>query len=353
MGRPRTLALAGRAPHRARAATEGVTAASVVASSMGAWVLLSPAEAGAAYGGLPAVLGYALGSAVPLALFVPVAARVRAVMPGGCSLTQYVRARFGPAFHAFVLVVSVFYTFVFLAAGMTGVTLALALVAGVPAWVTAAVVGGVVLAYTTYGGLVASLVTDTAQALVVFPLLVVGFGGALWALGGTASVYRAAATHSPGLLSLANPAGVRFGVYVALAVLGANVLHQGLWQRVWAADSTRGVRRAFAASAVVVPMVLLAGLFGVVAASRGLVGGNAGVAFFRVVNAAFPDSLTLAVVALATLLVASTADTNVNAIASLVTTDVARLVAWDDRTLTRVARALTAVVALGAVLVGA
>ena len=133
-------------------ASEGTTVASVVGSVMGAWILLSPAEAGAAYGGITAVLGYALGSAAPLLLFVPVAARVRDVMPEGHSLTEYVRARFGTAFYVFVLLVSVFYMFVFLAAEMTGVTAALALVAGVPAWATAAVIGGFVLAYTGRDG---------------------------------------------------------------------------------------------------------------------------------------------------------------------------------------------------------
>jgi len=336
-------------------ASEGVTAASVVASSMGAWILLSPAEAGAAFGGLSAILGYALGSAVPLALFVPVGTRIRRVMPEGHSLTQYVGVRFGRYFHAFVLVVSLFYMFIFLAAGMTGITLALSLVAGVPPWVTAIVIGGFVLAYTTYGGLVASLVTDTVQTIVLFPLLVVGFGGAMWVLGGPTGIYQSTATATPQLLALDNPGGLRFGIYVVFAIIGANMLHQGLWQRVWAADSTRTVRRSFAASAVIViPMVLLAGLFGIVAASRGLVDGNAGISFFLVVTETFPDWLTLTVVVLATLLIASTADTILNAIASIVTTDVAVLL--DDaseRGLTWIARGLTVLVAAAAIVVGA
>ncbi len=336
-------------------ASEGMTAASVVASVMGAWILLSPAEAGAAFGGLPAILGYALGSAVPLALFVPVGARVREVMPEGHSLTEYVRVRFGRRFHAFVLVVSVFYMFIFLAAEMTGVSLALSLVAGVPPWVTAGVVGGFVLVYTAYGGLVASIVTDAVQTLVLLPLLVVGFAGAIRALGGTDAVYAATAAESPTLLDPTNPAGVAFGIYVLFAVLGANMLHQGVWQRVWAAESTAAVRRSFAVAAVaVVPMVLLAGLFGVAAAGLGVVGDTPGVAFFRVVNAAFPEWVTLVVVVLAALLVASSADTVLSAVASLVTADLARVLDDpDDATLVRAARVLTVAVAAGAMLVGA
>ena len=63
-----------------------VTTATVVASVMGAWILLAPAEAGAAFGGLPAILGYAVGSAIPFLLFVPVGLRVRRLLPSGHSL---------------------------------------------------------------------------------------------------------------------------------------------------------------------------------------------------------------------------------------------------------------------------
>ncbi|GAA0313370.1 sodium:solute symporter family transporter [Halarchaeum salinum] len=335
-------------------ASEGTTVASIVGSVMGAWILLSPAEAGAAYGGVTAVLGYAIGSAAPLLLFVPVAARVRDVMPDGHSLTEYVRARFGTAFYCFVLVVSVFYMFVFLAAEMTGVTAALALVAGVPAWATATVIGGFVLVYTAYGGLVASLVTDTVQTAVALPLLVVAAVGALWQLGGTDAVYHTAASASPDLLTLANPAALAFGFYVVFAVLGANVLHQGVWQRIWAAESTSAVKRAFGVSAVaVVPMIVLSGVFGVIAAARGLVDGNAGVSFFLVVNDVFPTSLALGVVVLAVLLVASTADTVLNGVASVVTVDLAAFTDADRDTLTRISRAATVVVALAAIVVGA
>ena len=336
-------------------ASEGMTAASVVASVMGVWILLSPAEAGAAYGGLSAVFGYALGSAVPLALFVPIGTRIRHVIPDGHSLTEYVLARFGRRFYAFVLVVSVFYLFVFLAAEMTGISLAFSLVAGVPPWLTAALVGGFVLVYTTYGGLLVSIVTDTLQTIVLLPLLFVAFAGALFALGGPGELYQQTTAHAPALLNLGNPAGIAFGVYVVFAVLGANMLDQGMWQRVWAAESTTAVRRSFGIAAlVVIPLLLLPGLFGIAAAGLGLVNGNPGVAFFLVVNAAFPDWATLGVVVAASLLVASSADTILNAIASIVTTDIARILSDPtDRTLTLVARGLTAVVAVAAIVVGA
>lgn len=331
----------------------GAMTATLVASSMGAWILLSPAEAGAAFGGLPAVLGYAAGSAIPLLLLVPVGVRIRRLMPEGHSLTEYALVRFGPRMYAYVLVVSMLYMFVFLAAEMTGIAGALAMLADVPLWQTAALIGGFVLAYTVYGGLVATIVTDTVQTLVILPLLAVGFAGALFALGGTGEVHADIATVNAHLLNPGYAAGVEFGVYVVFAVLGAGMLNQGRWQRIYAAEDDATLRRSLVvAAAMSVPLILLSGLFGVAAAGLGFVDGNASVAFFALVDGAFPEWVALVVVVLAVLLVASSADTMFNAIASLVTADLARLVDADARTLSLTGRALTVVVAAGAIAIG-
>lgn len=337
-------------------AGRGTLSATVIASMMGAWILFSPAEAGAAFGGLPAIMGYAIGSAIPLLLFVPVGLRIREVMPAGHSLTEFAYARFGNWMYLFVLAVSVFYMFIFLAAEMTGITGALALVAGVPQWQTALLIGGFVLVYTAYGGLVASIVTDTVQTLVILPLLAVAFAGAIVALGGTGEVYDAAVTADATLLDPAFGPGLEFGVYVAFAVVGANMLNQGLWQRVYAADGAGSLRRGFSIAAVVViPMILLAGLFGVAATALGLTGsGSASIAFFLVLGEAFPAWVTLAVTVLVILLVMSSADTMFSAIASVVTADLSRVLDDpDQRTLWLGARALTVAVALGAIVIGA
>ncbi len=336
-------------------AGRGTVTATVIASIMGAWILFAPAEAGAAFGGLPAIVGYAVGSAIPLLLFVPVGRRIRKVMPAGHSLTEFAYARYGSGMYLFVLLVSVFYMFIFLAAEMTGIALALSLVAGVPLWQTAALIGGFVLVYTTYGGLVASIVTDTVQTLVILPLLAVGFVGALVALGGTGEVHAAATAAETTLLDATFRPGVEFGIYVAFAIIGANMLNQGMWQRVYAADGDEALRGGFGVAAlVVVPMVLLAGLFGVAAAALGLTeAGGASIAFFLVLDEAFPTWVTLAVVVLAVLLVMSSADTMLNAIASVVTADLARILdGADERTLWLGGRTLTAAVAVGAIAIG-
>ncbi|WP_049983739.1 MULTISPECIES: sodium:proline symporter [unclassified Halorubrum] len=333
----------------------GTLTATIIASMMGVWILFSPAEAGAAFGGLPAILGYAIGSAVPLLLFIPVGTRIRAIVPAGHSLTEFAYARFGTGMYLFVLVVSVFYMFIFLAAEMTGIAGALSLVIGIPQWQTALLVGGFVLIYTAYGGLVASIVTDTVQTLVLLPLLALGFGGAVLALGGTAEIHAAAIAADAPLLDPTFGPGLTFGVYVAFAILGANMLNQGMWQRVYAANGESSLRWGFGVAAVAVtPMILLAGLFGIAAAALGLTeSGGASIAFFLVLESAFPSWVTLTVVVLAVLLVMSSADTMFNAIASVVTADLARLLDQPtQRALWVGGRVLTGIVGIGAIVIG-
>lgn len=332
----------------------GTLTATLIASSMGAWILLSPAEAGAAFGGITAILGYAAGSALPMVVYAVIGPRIRALIPAGHTLTEYTYARFGRAMYGYVLVVSFGYMFVFLAAEMTGITEALSAVANVPTWQTAALIGVFVLAYTTYGGLRASIFTDTVQALVILPLLAVSFGVALLELGGTHAVYGTVMASNPQLLDLGFATGLQFGIYISVATLGAEMLNQAWWQRVYAAENERVLRRSFLVTAVaVVPMIFVAGLFGLAAQGLGLVEGNASIAFFLVVREVFPDAVVLGIVILAVLLVMSSADTLFNALSSVVTVDLPRVLDLDDDTLTTSARVLTVVVALASIVIGA
>ena len=330
---------------------EGRTTATLVASVMGVWILFSAPEAGAVFG-IAAVIGYGLGEALPMLAYSKIGPRVRDVIPDGHSLTEYAYARYGDAMYAFVLLVSVFYMFVFVAAELTGIALALSLVAGVPQWQTAVLVGGFVLVYTGYGGLRASLLTDSIQALVVLPLMVVAFAGAVFVLGGTGAVYDGIVAADPALLDPTAAAGLRFGVALALAILGAELINQTWWQRIYAGEDDEAIRRGFRTATVANGLIVfLAALFGVVAVGNAPVE-DPSVAFFTLLGSAFPEWVVLAVVLLALLLVMSSVDTLFNALASIVTADLPRLLDDpDDRTLAIGARALTVVVAVAAIYV--
>jgi Na+/proline symporter len=339
------------------------TTATLIASVMGVWILINPAEAGAAFGGVSAVAGYAVGEALPMLAFSWVGPRIRRLIPEGHSLTEYAYVRFGRATYALVLGVSLLYMFVFLAAELTGITTVFAELAGVPRAPTALLVAGAALAYTAYGGLRASLVTDAVQTALILPLLAVAAVAVLAALGGTAAFDAVGAT-DPTLLDPGFVGGLRFGVYVSIAILGAELVNQTWWQRIYAARDPAALKRGFRIAAVVnAALVFVAGLFGVLARGHAdLVvdpasdAYDASAAFFVLLDAAFGgvagEVAVLGVALLALALVASSADSLYNAIASLVTADLPRLLDDpDDRTLTLAARSLTVVTALAAVYV--
>ena len=67
---------------------------SLVASALGAWILFGPASA-ATWGGIGAVIGYALGTAFPLFILIYLGKRFRKLYPKGKTLIEVVRLRFG------------------------------------------------------------------------------------------------------------------------------------------------------------------------------------------------------------------------------------------------------------------
>ena len=67
---------------------------SLVASALGAWILFGPASA-ATWGGIGAVIGYALGAATPMILLYNFGPKIRKEFPRGLSLTEFIKKRFG------------------------------------------------------------------------------------------------------------------------------------------------------------------------------------------------------------------------------------------------------------------
>ena len=161
-----------------------VGVATLVASMFGTWVLLSPGETGANFG-IIALVGYAVGIAGIPVLYMFVGPRLRELMPNGHSVTEYVKHRFGTAPFVAIAVTIIFIMGIFITAEMTAITTAVHILTGSPAWATAIAVGLVVVVYTAYGGLRASIYTDRIQFWVLMPvlLLLVIVAGAL--VGGT------------------------------------------------------------------------------------------------------------------------------------------------------------------------
>ena len=331
----------------------GTGAATLLASSFGAWLLFSPSEA-ATWGGAVALVGYGLGVAAPRLALIPLGLRMRHVMPNGRSLAEYVRVRFGAGLYAAVLVVMITYLAIVIAAEATATARVMSVVSDLPAWLPAGITLAASVLYTGIGGLRASVVTDRAQMVVIAPflalLLVIGVV-IVWNAGGPAAM----AATVPDLLELGNANGLQFAGALFLAILFTGVLHQGNWQRVFAMESPRAVKRSMAWAALIsAPVVALVGLFGLAHEMLGLDTPSA--ALFAVLETGLPMWLLSLVAVLAVALVLSSMDTALNALASL--TVVALRTArphWPVRRLVRLsigAMILAALAALGVAVQG-
>lgn len=337
--------------------------ATVTASALGAWILFSPAEAGSDpyFGGISAILGYCVGSAAAIFLFVFVGPRLRQIMPWGHSLNEYVRYRFtqrnaqkdtlGQAMYLLTVVVMLLYMFVYLAAELTAIAQALQIIADVPLVITATIVITAVFLYTTAGGLKATILTDALQFVLIVPLLLLCFGATIALLGGFGPAFAPVAEKLPAMLSLGNIPSLRFGATLIIAIVAAELFNQGNWQRVYACRDDQTVRRSFLGSSLVIlPLLFLSGLLGLIAAGFELSGTTA---FFDLLQTLeIPGWLPAAVVLLAVALVMSSLDTLLNGISAVFTVDLLRLSNRPEQVLL-ISRILTIAVGIPAVAIAA
>ena len=147
---------------------------SLVASALGAWILFGPASA-ATWGGIGAVIGYALGTAFPLFILIFLGEKFRKLYPKGKTLIEVVRLRFGTKLFKLILFLMVFYMFIFLIAEVTAVSILVNYISGTTLWITALIVIVSSLVYTLYGGLRASIFTDNIQFIIILILILISF----------------------------------------------------------------------------------------------------------------------------------------------------------------------------------
>jgi SSS family solute:Na+ symporter len=323
--------------------TTGSLALSFFASALGAWILIAPPQVGALGLGLLGVLGYAVGQAAAIAAFAYLGPKVRRWIPEGTTILDFVGLRFGRVFRTYVSAVSVLYMFVFLVAELASIGLVGSLLSRSHRLVPIILVASVTAAYTAYGGLPASIRTDRWQAAIVIVLILYASAAIFGDRGSSPSE-----AFDAGLGHLTRP-GAETAVVLVIAIVAANLFHQGFWQRVWASRDDRVLRRGVAGgAALIAPVVFLTGFFGMVAAGGGRVEvGIEALAFFNLVEGAAPLVLG-GVLGLAIALVASTVDTLQNACASLAAVDVA-----GGRLSLRAARWITVALTAGAVVLAA
>ena len=298
--------------------------ASLVASALGAWILFGPASA-ATWGGIGAVIGYALGTAFPLFILIYLGKKFRILYPKGKTLIEVIRIRFGSKLFKLILFLSIFYMTIFLIAEVTAVSILIKYISGTDLWITALIVIVSSLIYTLYGGLRASIFTDNIQFIVFGLLLLIGFSYII-SFNSNEFNFEFIKLNKPNLLSSNYFPNFTAGLTFFIAVAATNLFHQGNWQRVYAAKNNNVLKRSLILSfIIIIPVVFIMGFSGLVAASQ-----NNNVipdlAFFSLLLKEQSVTLSIIILVLAISLTVSSIDTLINAISSLIVVDVNKII---------------------------
>ena len=292
---------------------------SLVASALGAWILFGPASA-ATWGGIGAVIGYALGTAFPMIALIFLGKKIRSDFPKGSTLIEFLRKRFRKNLFKLILLITVFYMFIFLCAEVTAIAILINYISGTALWITALIVLVTTLTYTLYGGLRASIFTDTIQSIIVLALFVISVVY-LISLNEDQFSFNFIKQNNSHLLSSNYIPNYTAGLTFFIAVAATNLFHQGNWQRVYAAKNNSVLEKSLIVSFIaIIPIVLFMGFSGLVAVSvdTKVV---PDLAFFSLILKDQTEFLSIIIIILALSLTISTVDTLVNAISSLVVVD--------------------------------
>ena len=290
---------------------------SLVASALGAWILFGPASA-ATWGGIGSVIGYSLGTAFPMIALIYLGKKIRKDFPSGITFTQFIFHKIGKNLFKFIILLSVFYMFIFLCAEITAIAKLINYISSASLWVTAALVITSTLIYTLYGGLRASILTDNFQFLIIIVLLFV----CMYNIFSSDFIsYKSITNKSGDLLSSKYIANYTAGLTFFIAVAATNLFHQGNWQRVFAAKNYHVLNKSLKLSfLIIIPVVFFMGITGIIAISVDSKV-SPDLAFFSILLKDKTEILYMTIIILAVSLTASTIDTLVNGISSLIMVD--------------------------------
>ena len=292
---------------------------SLVASALGAWIMFGPAAA-ATWGGIGAVIGYALGTAFPMIFLIYLGKKIRTEFPKGSSLIEFMRKKFGKSLFKLILFMTIFYMFIFLCAEVTAVAVLINYISGTELWVTALIVLLATLTYTLYGGLRASIFTDNIQMIVIGILLLISISYII-SYTGDAFSFEYIKQKNPQLLSSSYIPSYTAGLTFFIAVAATNLFHQGNWQRVYAAKNYKTLKQSLIISFfIIIPIVFFMGFTGMVSYSIDP-SQRPDLGFFTLLLKEQTQTLSLLIITLGLALTISTVDTLVNAISSLFVVD--------------------------------
>ncbi len=291
---------------------------SLSASALGAWILFGPASA-ATWGGIGAVIGYALGTAAPMLFLLNFGPKIRREFPNGMSLTEFVKRRFGTRILKIILILILFYLTIFLIAEVTAIAFLLNLISKTPLWLTSGLTLIICLLYILRGGFKLSIITDKYQFIIVLSIIIISI---FFILGNLEiNSYELIKKKSAKLISINYIPNYTAGLTFFIAVAATNLFHQGNWQRVFAARNNLILKKSLIYSSIISFLIVLwMGYTGLISFSIDPEI-RPDLAFFKLILLNGNVIIIVSILVLALALTLSTIDTLINAISSLIIID--------------------------------
>ena len=291
---------------------------SLVASALGAWILFGPASA-ATWGGVGAVIGYALGTAAPMLFLLNFGPKIRREFPNGMSLTEFVKRRFGTGILKIMLILILFYLTIFLIAEVTAIAFLINLISKTPLWITSGLTLIICLLYILRGGFKLSIITDKYQFIIVLSIILFS----IFLILGNLEInsYELIKKNSAKLVSKNYIPNYTAGLTFFIAVAATNLFHQGNWQRVFAAKNNFILKKSLIYSSIISFLIVFwMGYTGLISFSLDPKI-KPDLAFFKIMLSNDNVLIIVSILILALALTLSTIDTLINAISSLIIID--------------------------------
>ena len=292
--------------------------ASLTASALGAWILFGPASA-ATWGGIGAVIGYALGTATPMLFLYNFGPKIRKEFPNGLTLTEFIKKRFGIGILKISLFLILFYLTIFLIAEVTAIASLLNFISQIPLWITSGITLIICLLYILRGGFKLSIITDKYQFIFIALIIVASVFIILDNLN--LPSYQIIKENSPNLINKNYLPNYTAGLTFFIAVAATNLFHQGNWQRVFSAKNNSILKSSLIYSSIIIFFIVFwMGYSGLISYSLNLKV-IPDLAFFDLILKNKNSFIIIGILILAISLTLSTIDTLINAISSLIIVD--------------------------------
>ncbi len=316
--------------------------------------------------GISGLWWFTVPNGLAVIVIIPFAKRLRAKMPHGYTIGEFISSRFSNAKLArIVMTVGLFFgALLAIIINLKGTSLVISTVFGVDQGTVAIITAIIVLAYTVLGGLWASISTSTLTTLFITVPAAFVVTAVLSRVGGAEFVWQTVASKGNELFSVARPeAAVGFGITLALGLITATVVGQDFWQVVWGLKAGEVSRTFFWAGTLFYPIPICLGILGLVGIAlnvdltANLNGDAAAVGPFVISHIGLPIWLILSYVFVILSACYSTIDGSLSAIASIAAVDVVKPLAPDiseDKlfSYTRLSMIIAAIIATFVVLSG-